>query len=80
MARWVYGVMGGLPRRASRSLALAASSASARISTTDGSTQAFCPGQSGTVQRRQGGKVSGASTQRRVSSPYWRIVSMSAVS
>ena len=40
---------------------MAASSASARISTTDGSTQAFCPGHSATVQRKQGGK-----RQRRV--------------
>jgi hypothetical protein len=71
-------VTGGLPRR-KRSppwpLALMA-----RISTTAPSTHSSWPGHTGTAQRKQGGRVSGASTHRSVSGPNERMESMSALS
>ena len=72
VVRCVYGVIDGLPRRCRRFAGRrrrALGRRCARISTTDGSTHASWPGQTGTAQRKHGGSVSGASMQSNVSSP-----------
>ena len=79
VARWVYGVILGLPRRWSRPLC-GSPSTRARMDTTSASTQTGCPGQTGSVQRRQGGSVRGASTQMTAPSPSWSSTDTRAAS